>query len=373
MKSLLTIFFAFCLVKSYGQTDSLLQRLIDSAKAQQQVTNPEDISKDTPSVVVNINPIKKDTTKTVTPGNANFNDISSDSLATNRSLRATSLPHSSGVDSLPGDSVITPALVIGNGSIKWQEDTAFMQLLKPPVSNKRIPTSTLRDGDVHITQRKDNLFYVLVGVVLLLALVRQLFPKYFLNVSHLMFQASFRQKQTREILMQEKLPSLILNILFILVSGLFLALISETYKTESYRWLNASFWKISMYSISFLALLYLFKYIIIQFIGWIFNATEEASTYSFIVFLINKLIGIALLPLLFLVAFSSGHTWEITVTIGGFVVLLLLLFRYIVSLTIIRSALSIHPLHFFIYLCSIELMPMLIIYKVLISYIGKSN
>src|SRR5205823_14597469 len=102
-------------------------------------------------------------------------------------------------------------------------------------------------------------------------------------------------------------------------------------------------------------------------------ARAQASTYGFIVFLINKVIGIVLLPLLLLLAFSSSSVQEITLTIAACVVVLLLVFRYIVSLTIIRNTLSVHPLHFFIYLCAVELMPMLILYKVLFSYVGKSN
>ena len=46
-----------------------------------------------------------------------------------------------------------------------------------------------------------------------------------------------------------------------------------------------------------------FKFAVIQLTGWIFNAKEPATTYSFIVFLVNKIIGLVLLPLLLLLAF----------------------------------------------------------------------
>jgi hypothetical protein len=182
-----------------------------------------------------------------------------------------------------------------------------------------------------------------------------------------MFQASFRQKQTREQMMQQVLPSLFMNILFILVAGLFISLLA-TYN----HWLNISFWLLTVYTITVLALIYIFKYIFLKFMGWVFNASEQASTYGFIVFLVNKVIGLALLPLLLLLAFSGGVIQEVALTLGASVVVLLLIFRYIVSLTIIRRALSVHPLHFFIYLCAVELMPMLILYKVLFSFAGKS-
>ena len=56
---------------------------------------------------------------------------------------------------------------------------------------------------LHKTERKDYLFYALVVVVLLLAVTRQLFPKIFSKPFKFLFEASFRQKQRREKLMQE--------------------------------------------------------------------------------------------------------------------------------------------------------------------------
>ena len=251
--------------------------------------------------------------------------------------------------------------------ITWQEDTAFVHLLEIPVLKSKVHFIT-HEGDVHISFPKDYLFYVLAGVVLLFAIIKQLFPKYFQSMFRLMFQASFRQKQTREQMMQEIFPSLLMNILFVLVGGLFIALIAQIY-----QWLKIPFWLLTLYCITLLSLIYIFKYLVIQFMGWVFNAREQASTYGFIVFLINKVIALVLLPLLLLLAFSSGSIQQVTLTVAGCAVIILLIFRYIVSLTIIRSTLSVHPLHFFIYLCAVELMPMLILYKVLFSYIGKSN
>ena len=367
LKSLLTIFFALCLCSAFAQTDSLLQAMIDSAKSQQ-ARKPKPVNPDTQRLVT-APPVKRDSARTI---------IKRDTAKTVKTVADTfnssALVNTNPVeDSLKQDTSAVAIIVPHTYKpISWLKDTAFQRLLLVHINNRNIH-SLVHDGEVHMPEQKDFLFYTLLGVILLVAVVKQLFPKYFYNIFRLMFQASFRQKQTREMLMQEKLPSLLMNILFIVVGGLFLALLAKTYKGTSYEWLNTSFWNLVMYSITFLALLYIFKYLVIQFIGWVFNAGEQASTYSFIVFLVNKIIGLALLPLLLLLAFSSGHIWDVTVTIAGCVVAFLLLFRYIVSLTIIRSTLSIHPLHFFIYLCAVELMPMFIIYKVLFSYIGNSN
>jgi len=364
LKLILTIFFLLFLDQAFGQTDSFLQSLIDSAKAK--ISKPAASAKDSQKRAIK-DIVLKDTAKAITlkKDTTKAAELFSDSAAGSKKLSINTIPDSVQKDAMTSVAPVIPVLI--PKTLTWQEDTAFVRLLALPVVRVKAQ-SFFKEGDIHMPQQKDYLFYLLVGIVLLFAIIRQLFPKYFQNLFRLMFQASFRQKQTREQMMQQILPSLLMNIIFVLVSGLFMALLAEIR-----GWLHISFWGLTLYSIALLAFVYIFKYLVIQFMGWVFNAREQASTYGFIVFLINKIIGLTLLPLLLLLAFSSGYVQEVILTIAACIVILLLVFRYIVSLTIIRGALSIHPLHFFIYLCGIELMPMLIIYKVMFSYIGNSN
>jgi hypothetical protein len=361
LKSLLTIFFVFVFGNVFAQNDSFLQSLIDSAKIG---VRPAKTAKDTSRKIVKTPIIKKDFIRKDTGENLvkAFRD-SFPRAKQNDSIQ--SLNDTAQNDSAVFGATVTPPVIAKR--LTWEEDTGFVHLLEPPILKTKFKFVT-KDGDIRMPQQKDYLFYVLVGIILLFAIIKQLFPKYFQSMFRLLFQASFRQKQTREQMMQDMFPSLLMNILFVLVGGLFIALIAEIYK-----WLNISFWMITLYCITLLSLIYIFKYLVIQFMGWVFNAREQASTYGFIVFLINKVIGLALLPLLLLLAFSSGSIQQVTLTVAACIVIVLLIFRYIVSLTIIRNTLSVHPLHFFIYLCAVELMPMLILYKVLFSYVGKSN
>jgi hypothetical protein len=361
LKSILTIFFLLFIGQAFGQTDSFLQSLIDSAKAE--VSKPAPSVKDSQKraakdiIFKKDSLLKKDSLKAVA--------LFPDSASVSKKLSSKVLPDSLQKDTMAFAASVIPVLV--SKPLTWQEDTAFVKLLELPVTRTKVQ-SFFKEGDIHLPRQKDYLFYLLVGIVLLLAIIKLSFPKYFQNLYRLMFQASFRQKQTREQMMQQIFPSLLMNILFVLVGGLFIALLAQIR-----GWLDSTFWWLTLYSIVLLAVVYIFKYFVIQFMGWVFNVKEQASTYGFIVFLINKIIGLTLLPLLLLLAFSTGYIQEIILTIAACVVILLLVFRYIVSLTIIRSSVSVHPLHFFIYLCGVELMPMLIMYKVMFSYVGKSN
>jgi len=356
LKKILTILLLFSFFHVAAQDDSLLQRLIDSVKTESNTKKSLPATKDTQKPSVKLPAFKKDSIK--------ISPLIADTLFSDTS--STLHPDSIRVDSTPVAAALP--LVIAK-PLTWREDTAFQHLLLAPLANVvKAETTTAVDDDLHKTERKDYLFYALVVVVLLLAVTRQLFPKYFQNLFKFLFEASFRQKQRREQLMQEALPSLLMNILFVLVSGLFIAIMAH-----KRQWLGGSFWQLTFSSITIIALVYLFKFAVIQLTGWIFNAKEPATTYSFIVFLVNKIIGLVLLPLLLLLAFSENNIWDVTVTVAGCVVIFMLFFRYVISLTIIRSSLSIHPLHFFIYLCAVEIMPMMIIFKLLFSFIGKSN
>jgi hypothetical protein len=375
LRLLLTIFCVFIFCGGFAQSDSFLQSLIDSAKAG---THTSPSAKDSQRKATNITPAKNDSLKLLRKDTTRTAAVKRDTARTTTQRFDSSLANALennavSVDTLQSRDSLnvqdsSAAVVSVSKPLTWQEDTAFANLLL--IAYKKTNTTYLlkHDGDIHIPESKDYLFYLLVAIVLLLAIIKQLFPKYYQNIFQLMFQASFRQKTTREQMMQQALPALLMNVLFILVGGLFISILADINK-----WLKISFWLLTVYSITLLALVYVFKYLVIKFMGWVFNAREQASTYGFIVFLVNKVIGLALLPLLLLLAFSeSGSLQQVTLTIAGFVVILLVIFRYIVSLSIIRNTLSVHPLHFFIYLCAVEIMPMLILYKVLFSLVGKS-
>ena len=215
-------------------------------------------------------------------------------------------------------------------------------------------------GEPRVFANTDLVFYILVFIVLLLALIKTSFPKYFNSIFSLTFQATFRQSQTREQMSQNFFPAFMLNVLFILSAGLFITLFAQFNK-----WTDIPFWQLFIYSTCILAIIYLIKYIVILFTGWVFNAANAATEYRFIVFLINKLLGILFIPLLFLIAYSDDSTKRIVVTIALCLAGLLVAIRYLISVARIRKNLNITAFHFFIYICAAEIMPLLVIYKLL--------
>lgn len=247
----------------------------------------------------------------------------------------------------------------------WQQDTAFTKLFSFSGQRGRGKTK-FYDGREKKAVSGDMLFYCLLFIVFFLALTKAAFPKYFNNIFSLSFQATFRQSQTREQITQNQLPGLMLNLLFILSGGLFIALLAGYYK-----WSSLPFAQLFLYSAVILSLVYSGKFLFIQFAGWVFNARAQAGEYSFIVFLINKLIGISLVPLAFLVAYTDEPVKKISITISLCLILFLIILRYIISMSRLRKNMQISAFHFFIYLCAVEVMPMLVVYKILFIQTGN--
>ena len=217
------------------------------------------------------------------------------------------------------------------------------------------------------TVSKDDLFYLLTGVIFLLAFIRVAFSKYFRNLFLLFFQTSLRQKQTRDQLLQDNLASLLTNLLFMISAGLYITLLIQ-YK----HWIQAPFWWLAAGSAAILLVTYLVKYLFLLFSGWVFNTKEAAGSYIFVVFLVNKVLGVMLIPFLLILAFSDTLIIEVSTTLCAGLVIILLLYRYWVSYNAVLNKLKVNPLHFFLYLCAVELLPLILIYKVLINYLDGS-
>ncbi len=211
---------------------------------------------------------------------------------------------------------------------------------------------------------KDMLFYGLMGLLLYFAVLRLLFPKYLSDLWRLFFRTTLKQRQLTEQLSQTPLPSLLFNLLFVIAGGLYAAFLF--YYTEN-RVPVHNFWLFVLYCCAGLAGVYLVKFVSLKATGWVFNVRALTDTYIFIVFIINKVLGIFLLPVLFIVAFSpagvAGAAWVLSWTvIGG-----LLLYRYILALSAVRTYVQVSVFHFFLYFCAFEVAPVLVLYKLVIT------
>jgi len=236
-------------------------------------------------------------------------------------------------------------------------------LLHHPYYNfKGIPLNI--HSDIKEFQSNDLLFYVFVSLFLIYALLKRSFPKYFNDLYRLFFRTTLKQIQIKEQLMQNPLPSLLMNIFFVISGGMYTSFCLEYLQLIA----EDSFWEFSIYSFIGLSVIYVFKYLGIWLSGWIFNLKEAADSYIFIVFIINKMIGVALLPFLVLLAYTKGNVYLVSFTLSLMIVAGLLTYRFVLTYGIVRKQIKVNPFHFFLYLCAFEIAPLLLIYKGLLLF-----
>jgi len=221
--------------------------------------------------------------------------------------------------------------------------------------------------EVHHPNSKDGLFYLLVAILFYFALVRIFFEKYFNNLMTLFFRVSLRQQQIREQVLQTPLPSLLLNILFVISGGLFgCYLLRYSSIGQGIR-----FWVLYLFCMAALAAIYLVKFLVLKFVGWVFSISRATDIYIFVVFLVNKMLGIFLLPFLILITFSGDQVREVLITISLAMIFVMWAYRILAGYRPVRNEIKLAPIYFFLYLCAFEIAPLLLIYKVLLTYLEK--
>ena len=256
--------------------------------------------------------------------------------------------------------------IVAVAPVKKPADSIYFRLFDNPFTRTQAKPIYLVI-DERKEQSKDKIFYLLSGLLLFLAFIKLVFSRYFKNVFRLFFQPSFRQKQTREQLLQNNLPALLLNLFFLFSGAVYISFLLQYYHLT-----HIAYWPLLLYTLAFLVILYVGKYLLLKFSGWVFDVKESANAYIFSVYLINKILGVILIPFSLLIAFSSPPVISICITISFLIIILLYLYRYMVSYAPVRKQMSLSVLHFLLYIFAFEITPLLIIYKTLIIYMNKS-
>ncbi len=208
-------------------------------------------------------------------------------------------------------------------------------------------------------ESKDYLFYLLSIIILFFALFKGFYSQYFNNVFRVFFNTSLRQNQLTDLLLQATLPSLILNIVFVTTSGLYAWLLLRHFNKITN--LNSS--KILLLSVLIVSGIYIIKFLIIKFIGWITGMKEAADAYIFVVFLINKIIGVILIPFIILIAFGMPSLLPVILMSSFFILAILFLLRFFRSYNLLQGKIEVRRLPFMLYIIAVEILPFLIIYK----------
>lgn len=223
------------------------------------------------------------------------------------------------------------------------------------------PRKVISEGSAY----RRFLFISLISTLLLFTLLMTFFRPFFQKVyiaftNPNMFNQVFRERESIGIL-----PFMFLYTLFFLNAGLFLYLLLHYYKipvasTHLLGWL---------YCVGGVTGAFFIKHLTLNIIGVIFPIQKEVRSYNFLIIVFSIVISVILVPVNVLLAYGP-HNLTLPLLYFALGTLgLTYLFRYLRSLIIANRFAEFHKFHFLLYICTVEITPVLFLVKLVLNQI----
>ena len=213
---------------------------------------------------------------------------------------------------------------------------------------------------------KDLYFYLLAFILILFAGIKTAFNKYFSDMMVLFFRRSMKIRQLKQQFIQNSLPSLLFNIFFVIVASFYLALLLQDFRFST----ELPFWQLTIYILPVVSIIYIGKYLILKLAGWMFHLKEVTDAYIFLVFLVNKLIAIFLLPPIVIIALGGIELKTAAFTISWMILAGMYIYRFVVAFRLMAKETKINLMHLALYILAFEIMPILVISKAITSFLN---
>ena len=208
------------------------------------------------------------------------------------------------------------------------------------------------------------IFYSFAFLFLFLSLINAVFGSYLKKVFRVFANEGFVYRQAKDQMSQAPIAAFLMNLLFILSGTIFVffGLGGNRLFTGIERW------QLMGLIFVFLVIVYAFKYVFLQFMGWIFNLREPFDGYVFIIFLNNKISGLLMLFASFLMAFvepgSSFFIFKLSLCLLGIIFLI----RFIRGFQVFSKQARLGVFNFFLAVISLEILPS----AVMLKFIARS-
>lgn len=243
-------------------------------------------------------------------------------------------------------------------------DSRFM----PSRDNVQLVTSVAdRSTNLVLPSHKINrvntdwLTILLLLVLVLFATVRTSYSKYLVNLIHSVFNYSTSFRMFREKNYNALHAAFRLEFYFYITFSVFL------FQTINYFHVNFRYSNFTLYLVCLGAVLvyFLFKKLAYHILGSVFEGVNETREYLFNMDNYNRTTGLFLFPIVTLIAFYPAEDPSFPVFLGGLTVVIfyILLLQRGISI-LLKKQFSIFYL--FLYLCSLEFLPLLLIYKIVV-------
>ncbi|HNQ61305.1 MAG TPA: DUF4271 domain-containing protein [Bacteroidia bacterium] len=209
---------------------------------------------------------------------------------------------------------------------------------------------------------QDWFFPVFIFVLSIYTWLRMFYSKYF----NQLLQAFLNTNLTNQIVRDENIlvqrASILLALNFNMIAALFLYLLSlET--GWSLGGIGMGFNRY-VFFFTIVSAVYTFKFLILKIIGWLFDLDREMATYIFNIFLINNVLGLILVPITALMAYSPSIEGHFLADISLWIIGIAFFYRLIRGMLSGITVTGFSPIYLFLYLCTLEIAPLLVLIRI---------
>lgn len=199
-------------------------------------------------------------------------------------------------------------------------------------------------------------FYSFLVLLFFPGIVNKYNPAYIRNVFRVYFNDGFIYRQAKDQMAQSPYAAFMFNVLFLLSGCLYLFFGKSYY----YNNVQVDQWKFMLFLVVSLLIVYGLKFVFLNFFSWLFATKEVFDHYMFVVFLNNKILGVFLLFVSTLMAFSSEAFVSELFSFSLYVVLLFFAVRAFRGYRIFSKQIRIGLPGFLLGFFALEVLPTLV-------------
>ena len=212
------------------------------------------------------------------------------------------------------------------------------------------------------TEQSTN-FFLLITLLLLLALLLTFLRSFAIASIGALGKENLFNFLYREMSGRGFLPYLLLYIFFITNLGIFCHFAMPVLLDSMHSAFKPNYFIVSFLPLIFLAL----RHLLLTFIGFVFPIKKEMDRYQFLMVVTGIFIGLLIAPMNIFLPYLNEE-WKQIFILGALVFLgLILLYHYLRGLTLGVRFIGSHQFHFLLYICTVEIAPVLILVKLIIN------
>jgi len=233
-----------------------------------------------------------------------------------------------------------------------------------PSAKRKSKQSKRKSRAQNKKERQSFLFTIFILLVVFLAILFTMLREYFNKVRRAFLNDNMLNQLQREQGFLPQAPYLFLYSLFFITSGTFIFLGLDYLNKLPFD----GYWTNLYVCIGSVLAFFLFKHFLLSIISWLFPIKKEIGLYNFSIIIFNIIIGVILVPFILFIIYGSSDMVKIMFYVALGLVITILLFRHLRGLFISGKYLVLNKFHFLLYLCTVEIAPVIVLIKLILLY-----